>query len=73
MIDVNSMNEDERNDYIFGDHFEPGRPSNRFGWLERALIDDIQTIVNVNQDARHHQTNWLHVFMSPDRRKAWIL
>lgn len=36
------------NDYIFGDHFEPDIPvTNRFGWLESALPDDIETFINV--------------------------
>jgi len=48
MIDVSSMNEDERNDYIFGDHIDRDIPvTNRFGWLESALPDDIETFINV--------------------------
>jgi hypothetical protein len=63
MINVNSMSEDERNDYIFGDHLGQDIPiTNRFGWLERALIDDIQTIINVNQNAQANQ-NALHLLV----------
>lgn len=44
-INHNSMSEEERNDYIFGDHIEKSI-TNRFGWLESALLGDIQTFVN---------------------------
>jgi tetrahydromethanopterin S-methyltransferase subunit G len=47
MINDNSMSEEERNDYIFGDHIRP--VINRFSWLEGALLDDIQTFVNAKQ------------------------
>jgi hypothetical protein len=51
MINVNSMSEEEINDYIFGDHNGP--ITNRFNWLERGLLADIQTIINIKQSARH--------------------
>jgi hypothetical protein len=51
LINVNSLNEEQRNDYIFGNQIGP--ITNRFGWLEGALMGDIQTIVNTNQNGRH--------------------
>ena len=48
MINVNSLNEEQRRDYIFGNQI--GSISNRFGWLENSFIADIQTIINVNQN-----------------------
>lgn len=47
MINVNSMSEHERMDYIFGDIVGP--ITNRFGWLQGALLNDIQTLVNTIQ------------------------
>lgn len=48
MINGNSMSEEERYGYIFGDHIEKSI-INRFDWLEGALVDDIQTFVNAKQ------------------------
>jgi hypothetical protein len=51
MIDVNNTDDTQRTEYIFGDHVGP--VTNRFGWLEGALLGDIQTFVNTLQTASH--------------------
>lgn len=50
MINVTSMNEKDRKDYIFEN--QSGQPIvNRFGWLDHALLDDIKAFVNTLQSA----------------------
>lgn len=50
MINVTSMNEKDRKDYIFENQSD--QPIvNRFGWLDHALLDDIKTFVNTLQSA----------------------
>jgi hypothetical protein len=47
MINVNAMDGLQKLDYIFGKGND-----NRFGWLERALVGDIQTLLNAHENAK---------------------